>query len=263
LNDAPLMNKTFLFGLYLLSLVYSKADPGLVVLFNGNSSAGKSSLTEAMVQQSKTKYQVVSFDDFYHSGRAQVQNSTSGGPRGDTMAAFYQYARQEAEAGKNIIIDTVQFDQKYDKYCAILNCETATKVVVYCPIQHILKRVERRNQSDDPLNRRPLLLCFRQFIQMYKPQTSPDELFVDRTTTTIMRAALAEVGSKLKDSSQYDALYKQYTKVFGIEEDKEIVIVTKGKYDLVINTKMNSKKENVRRVEDYMRKRGSKVAVRP
>jgi chloramphenicol 3-O-phosphotransferase len=257
------MNKIAFIGFYLISLFYAQADPGLVVLLNGTSSAGKSSLAEAMVQQSKTKYHVVSFDDFYHSGRAKVRTSRLGGSFDDTMTAFYQYAHQESEVGKNIIIDTVQFDQRYDKYCAILNCETAIKVVVYCPIQHILKRVERRNNSDDRLNRRPVLLCFGQFIQMYKPQSSPDELVVDRTTTTVMRAALAEVGSKVNHSSEFEALYKQYARVFGIEEDKEIVLVTKGKYDLVINTKMDSKKENVRRVENYIKNRASKLVAKP
>ena len=86
---------------------------------------------------------------------------------------------------------------------------------------------------------------------------------MDRTTTTVMRAALAEVGSKVKQSSEFDALYKQYARVFGIEEDKEVVLVTKGKYDLVINTKMNSKKENVRLVENYIKNRASKIAAKP
>ena len=65
------------------------------------------------MQQSKTKYRVVSFDDFYHSRRAKVRTSRLGGSVGDTMTAFYQYAYQESEAGKHIIIDTVQFNQKY------------------------------------------------------------------------------------------------------------------------------------------------------
>ena len=49
-----------------------------------------------------------------------------------------------------------------------------------------------------------------------------------------------------------------YVRVFGIDKDRELVIVPKGKYVLVVNTKWDSKKKNVRRVEDYVKSRREK-----
>jgi chloramphenicol 3-O-phosphotransferase len=242
-----------LFCFSLLAAVDLLAEPGKIVLFNGTSSAGKSSLAEVVVQDSKTKFEVVSFDDFHRSYREK---------RGITLfkreqyedfrTSLYRHAKAQSEAGRNIIIDTVEFDLAYDRYCEILDCPRVIKAIVYCPLEHILKRIDRRNSADDPAGRRPVLLAFRQFLQMYKPQTSAEELVVEKTNTSRMRAALVEAGKKAGNPKQYEALYKEYVKAFGIDKDQEVVVVPKGKYDLVLDTRANTKKENVRLLEDYM-----------
>ena len=98
-------------------------------------------------------------------------------------------------------------------------------------------------------------MSFQQFLQMYKPQTSAEELIVERTSASRMRAALVEAGKKAGNPKQYEVLYKEYVKAFGIDRDQEIVVVPKWKYDLVFDTKARSKKENVRILKDYMRDR--------
>jgi chloramphenicol 3-O-phosphotransferase len=224
------------------------AEPGKIVLFNGTSSAGKSSLAEVVVRDSQTKFEVVSFDDFYHRSHREKQWE-------DFRISLYRHAKAQSEAGRNIIIDTVEFDLAYDQYCKILNCSNVVKAIVYCPLDQILRRIDRRNSADDPAGRRPVLLAFQQFLQMYKPQTSAEELVVETTNTRRIRAALVEAGKKAGNPRQYEALYKEYVKAFGIDKDQEVVVVPKGKYDLVLDTRANTKKENVRILEDYMRSR--------
>lgn len=74
---------------------------------------------------------------------------------------------------------------------------------------------------------------------------------VEKTSTSILRNALVEAGKKADNAGKYQALYKEYVKVFGIDKDQELIIVAKGKYDLAVNTKANTKKENVRILENY------------
>ena len=245
-------------GLTVFAALQVLAAPGTIILFNGTSSAGKSSLAEAMVQESKTQYEVISFDDFRYSYEEKHQTTRWGYKEyNEVMVALYRHAKAEAEAGKNVIIDTVEFDRGYDTYCEILECPRVIKVIVYCPLEHLLKRIDKRNNEGVPSNRRPVLLSFDQFVQMYKPQTSPQELVVARTSTSVLRAALAEAGQKAGNTrrNQYQALYKEYVKVFGIDKDQELVLVPKGKYDVVVNTKWDSKKKNIRILEDYMKSR--------
>lgn len=243
--------------LSLLAWLNTLAAPGNIVLLNGTSSAGKSSLAEVMVKESKTKYEVISFDEFRRSYEANHRLTRWGFKEyNGVMVSLYRHVKEQSEAGKNVIVDTVEFDRYYDKYCDILNCSNVIKAIVYCPPQDILKRIDRRNNSGIPFNRRPVLLAFQQFLEMYKPQSSPDELVVERTSTTVLRAALAEAGKKANSPAKYQALYKDYVNVFGIDQDQKIIILPKGKYDLVINTRANTKKENLRLPEDYVKNRG-------
>ena len=231
-------------------------EPGKIVLFNGTSSAGKSSLAEVVVQDSKIKFEVVSFDDFHRSYREKHGITRFNREQwGDLRNSLYRHAKAQSEAGRNVIIDTVEFDVAYDQYCKILNCSNVVKAIVYCPLDQILRRIDRRNSADDPAGRRPVLLAFQQFLQMYKPQTSAEELVVETTNTSRIRAALVEAGKKAGNPRQYEPLYKEYVKAFGIDKDQEVVVVPKGKYDLVLDTRANTKKENLRILEDYMRSR--------
>ena len=249
-------SKAVLFCLSLLSGVNLLAEPGQIVLFNGTSSAGKSSLAEVVVRDSETKFEVVSFDDFHRSYRKEHRIAHFNAQQyQDFLVSLYRHARAQSEAGRNIIIDTVEFELGYDKYCEILNCSNVVKVVVFCPLDQILQRIDRRNRAGDPAGRRPVLLAFQQFLQMYRLQTLPDELVVERTSTVRIRTALVEAGKKARNPKQYEALYKQYVAAFGIDRDQDIVIVPRRKYDLVLNTRAMSKKENVRILQDYMKGR--------
>jgi chloramphenicol 3-O-phosphotransferase len=120
------MNAPVLFCFSFLAGGNLLAESGKIVLFNGTSSAGKSSLAEIVVRDSETKFEVVSFDDFHRSYR-----------------------------------------EKHG--------------------------ITRFNQ--------------------------------------------------------------EYIKAFEIDKDREVVVVAKGKYDLVLDTRARSKKENVRILEDYIRGR--------
>src|SRR5438045_2641526 len=95
------------------------------------------------------------------------------------------------------------------KAATVQFCLSLLKAIVYCPLDSILKRIERRNGSGDPNGRRPVLLSFQQFVEMYKPRSSPEELIVEKTSTVRIRAALVEAGKKAGNPRQYEVLYKQ------------------------------------------------------
>ena len=250
------MKGFLVFCFSLLAWINVVAAPGRIVLLNGTSSAGKSSLAEVLVQESSTKYEVVSFDDFHRSYREQ--NAVSQLNRDqyrDFRMALYRHVKAQSDAGRNVIIDTVEFELAYDKYCEILDCSKVIKTIVYCPLDHILKRIDRRNSAEGTNGRRPVLLAFQQFLNMYKLQSSPEELIVEKTHTRRIRMALEEAGKKAGSPRQYERLYARYVTEIGIDQDQEIVLVPKQKYDLVINTRAQTKKENVRILEDYVKKR--------
>ena len=125
-----------------------RAAPGTIILFNGTSSAGKSSLADVMIRESEQKYEVLSYDDFLRSYR-QERGITWLNPEQyrDFLLSLYRHARNRSDAGTNVIIDTVEFDLAYEKYCELLNCSNVIKTIVYCPLEPLLKRIDRRNSA--------------------------------------------------------------------------------------------------------------------
>lgn len=250
------MRAPSLICLGLLAALNGFAAAGHIVLLNGTSSAGKSSLAEAIIAESTNRFEVVSFDDFYHAYRARHRVSRlTGGQYQDFLLSMYRHARALSDAATNVIIDTVEFDRAAGAYCDILNCSNVIKAVVYCPLQDILARIDRRNGSPNPSDHRAVLICFQQFLETYKLQSSPAELVVEKTSTGVIRAALVEAGRKTNNPRLYDSLYRQYEEAFGIDRDREIILVPKGKYDLVLNTRANTKRKNVRLVEEFLKNR--------
>jgi hypothetical protein len=63
----------------------------------------------------------------------------------------------------------------YDEFCKVLDCSKVVKAILSCPLDQILKRIDRRNSADNPVGR-TVFLAFQQFVQMYKLQTSLEEL---------------------------------------------------------------------------------------
>ena len=45
----------------------------------------------------------------------------------------------------------------------------------------------------------------------------------------------------------------RWVNAFGIDQDRDIVLVPKGQYDLVVNTKWDSKKKNVGLLESHVK----------
>jgi len=221
--------------------------PGSIILLNGTSSAGKSSLAAVLVARFTSPCAVVSYDDFHRAYR---------GPRASFLTEFYRHARKVSDAGTNVIIDTVEFDRDADRYCAVLNCSNVVRTVVYCPLPAIHKRVDRRNASDDPYDHRGVLLAFQQFVEMYRPQSAPGELVVEKTTTAALRSALEEAGRKADNPARYEALRREFVRVFDIDRDRELVLVPRGRYDLVLNTRAAKKAENAGRVLTLLEQRG-------
>jgi len=89
----------------------------------------------------------VSFDDFLHSYRLKREHPES------FLTSLYRHAKEQSEAGKNIVIDTVEFDRDYDNVLRHLGCRTWSSGGLL-PASRIFSTHHRRNISADPSNHR-------------------------------------------------------------------------------------------------------------
>src|SRR3990167_4838001 len=104
--------------------------------------------------------------------------------------ALYGKVKNLALAGKNVFVDTVEFDQNYEIYSEILGHNKVVKILVYCPLDVIIEHVEKRNLSSDQQEHRLLNQAFTQFAQIYKLQDSDNEMVVDRISSARIKMAL-------------------------------------------------------------------------
>lgn len=184
-----------------------------------------------------------------------------------TYMDFFEYAKNQAQ-NNNIIIDTV-FDtvDNYDQISRIMHNSKMTKILVYCPLDVIQERIEKRNMSGKPEEKRNAWQAFVQFTTFYKLQESPKDQVVDtiapekilnslkKTITDFMgeleQKNLGDV--KLKQATE-DLRYfsDQFIKRFNLESSTEIAIVTKNHYDLILNTATTEPAENAKKILHYI-----------
>lgn len=184
-----------------------------------------------------------------------------------TYLDFFEYAKNQAQ-NNNIIIDTV-FDtvDNYDQISRIMHNAKMTRILVYCPLDVIQERIEKRNMSGKPEEKRNAWQAFVQFTTFYKVQESPKDQVVDtiapekilnslkKTITDFMR----ELEQKNLDDIKFkqateDVRYfsDQFIKRFNLESDKEITIVTKNHYDIILNTATTEPAVNAKKILHYI-----------
>lgn len=241
---------------------------GTIVLLNGTSSAGKTSIMKALQNIYGDSYSYLNGDEFADT-YAVAHSMPDSMPRDEQnkqiLSALFAHAKQLAISGKNVFVDVVEFDDYYDHYCSILDCKKLVKILVYCPLDVIVDRVALRNISGQEKEKRPLNLSFGQFAAIYKLQKSADEVVVDRIATSRMRYALEaaaeevrmlmkEAGVKAEEFEANIALFKQpLVEQFNFDGNDEIVLTTRHPWDLIVNSGIKSPAEIAHIIVGYLK----------
>lgn len=250
------------------SLKQKKTESGLVVLFNGTSSAGKSAIVNELQGIYGPTYEVVALDDFQvayqkeHPIAASEREAMRAMPIEKLRLLFrkiheamYSHVKQLALQGKNVFVDTVDFDDAYDHYSSILGHEKIIKILVYCPLDVIVDRVQKRTLEGST---RSLNLVWGQFPAIYKLQESDKEVVVDRVATSRIKTKLPLVREEAKLSPEEAISESDFVNQFKLDTRDEIVLVPKHQWDLIVNTGINSPEEVAQEVVSFLKKRGYK-----
>ncbi len=248
------------------SFKQKRPEAGLIVLFNGTSSAGKSAIINELQGIYGPAYGVVALDDFQVAYQKEHPISASEREVMKAMPieklrllfrkiheAMYSHVKQLALQGKNVFVDTVDFDDDYDRYCAILGSEKVIKILVYCPLDVIVDRVQKRALEGSP---RSLNLVWSQFPAIYKLQESDNDVIVDRIATSRIKAKLPLVREEAKLTPDEAVSESDFVKQFKLDTRDEIVLAPKHQWDLIVNTGIHSPEEVAQEVVSFLEKRG-------
>jgi chloramphenicol 3-O-phosphotransferase len=235
-----------------------KTQPGVIILLNGTSSAGKSCIIQELEQIYDQKFQVASVDTFILKLAADAgvdlalhkDEFFAHMDWNNLYANFYTYTKKLSGAGQNLIIDTVLYEAHYETYDKILGTNVI-KILVYCPLDKILDHITQRNQSDDVKEHRNIRQAFEQFLSLYTMQSSPDDTIIDLTNTKQMLHTLHEVQHQSTEKD-YQKLMQKFSQQFNLDDSHKIILAQKYPWDLIVNTGIDSSQIAAQKISHFL-----------
>lgn len=250
---------------------------GLILLLNGTSSAGKTTVLKEL-KRIKPKLAQLSVDDYFPQQLKEKAhelgweeaskinpwlfmrlyiNQKMGGAYFDTQVRqllfteippFYPIAQEIARTGKDVIIDTVlEYESAYQQAFKFFKDSRLTLILIYCPLDTILERVKSRDTSGNKQEFRPVFLPFEQFPAMYKVQENSHEPIVDIIKTATMKAALEiaiqefiNQNNSLEYTPKLQAFKQDFIRHFKLDEQEEIALTPRHRYASIFNSKLQS-----------------------
>lgn len=223
---------------------------GTIILLNGTSSAGKSSIIKELQNIYENSFSVVSIDGFIRERSINWSEDTIDWD--DLWTKFYTHIKNLSESGQAIVIDTVCYEEGYQKYNAILGTQLI-KILVYCPLDIIIEHVEERNNSGDADERRSLCQACEQFLSLYSAQNSSEDIIIDTIDSSRILYVLDKVkeetdrwSQERKDGDETDyqkrctEVYQGFEKKFHVSEVNEISLIQIYPWDFIVTTGINS-----------------------
>nr|WP_145164662.1 zeta toxin family protein [Paenibacillus terrae] len=194
---------------------------GLIVLLNGTSSAGKTSISMELTNQKEILFHHLSIDDFYHNYNDFINNKfpdlkpvrklddeVIGQIIFDPIISmYYATIKLFSEMGLNVIVDTViENDKWFNDYLDVLFDYPTLFVGVICSKEELARREQIRGD-------RRIGLANSQFDKVY----SFNEYDLEVNTEELSPAECAEkILSLIKSDQDYSAFKKLSKREFSV-----------------------------------------------
>ncbi|WP_098743554.1 chemotaxis protein [Paenibacillus sp. EZ-K15] len=136
---------------------------GLIVLMNGTSSSGKTSISMELINQKKILFHHLSIDDFFYNYNdfidnkfpdieptREVDNQVVGQILFDPIiSVYYATIKLFSEMGLNVIVDTViDNDKRFNDYLDVLFDHPTLFVGVLCSKEELIRREQIRGDRE-------------------------------------------------------------------------------------------------------------------
>ena len=164
-------------------------------------------------------------------------------------------AQKLARAGMNVIVDTPISGKTYRYFKTSAYSKHTYFILVYAPIDRLLKHVQTRNDSGMRSEKRKPLWSFKDFLRLFEPcdVTSPKKLDVltKETYETVFKELEGLVESKDQDDLKKTKLAFERT-FFGGGRDVVGVTLKTPPHDFVINTGIASPAACAEKLEAWL-----------
>jgi chloramphenicol 3-O-phosphotransferase len=276
--------------LFILCLFSYLRPQGTVILLNGTSSAGKSSIAQELQKtldyscefvgidknvnepalntiieyvQQKTKEPVTkeNIDDI---AEKLVKDGTTtqedldnfyGQASNKLFNGMIQKIKDFTQNGKNVIFDTIIGDdseQEIVRAFEQFRGENVLFLLVYCPFQELAKRIAARN-SGDKLEQRDFSIVWRQFGGLYKAaQPSDAPILETLSKNTVTDLVQLHARSEFEEEKEFNEFLSELLENLSLNNHEIVRITSSYKYDLIVNNATQSPAECAQQIRDFM-----------
>jgi deoxyadenosine/deoxycytidine kinase len=235
-------------------------QPGIIIILNGTSSAGKTTLVAALHAINDTLY-VASIDTYM---RAHQHGSWE-----TKCIGFYKEISEKAWAGHNVIVDTVLYHNNYTKYDALLKNHDGTsdrqpqpikliKILVYCPLDSIVAHVQARNRGTNSLEHRSVHTAFVAFCSLYMLQNCAHDIVIDTIDSSKTKAALHNACRTIHSKSpkyikKQQKINRKIIHQFKLNSVDKMRLTPKHPWDLIVNTATDTPETIAQNIADFIK----------
>lgn len=232
-----------------------KSKPGMIILCNGTSSAGKSTLVKALHELYEDDFEIAGID-------AYAQTHQFNGFANLRYHRFYKMIHKKALAGQNMLVDTVLYHNRYKKYDAMLCADgiQLIKILVYCPVDCLVDHVRKRNLNGNAMEHRTVSQAFRAFLALYTMHKKGKTQIIDTMHSSEMKAAVEQSLDVIarwseKSKKRQHITNKKMVHKFDLDTPHQIFITPAHRWDLIVNTGINSPYEIAQQIAKFVAQR--------
>ncbi len=245
-----------------------KRANGRLVVLDGVSSAGKSSIVRELLYFNKT-YKGIAIDDYGNPIFLEQQKNPV--PRdgflsklGAAEQKMFHEISQLLATGQNIILDTVlaglQGIESIERNLKFLNPFNGILILIYCPlgilVQRLLARNKKAREQNRPEDERTLTHALQQFSVMYKRREHHNEVVLGQLSKKEVLDACHEVLPEFKGDEDVFANFKaKILQNLGLLDNETMPITTRIPYNFIVSTAQRSSHDCALIIESYLKER--------
>ncbi len=249
-----------------LEKITTSTNSGSMILFDGTSCAGKTSICKLLSHNVPTSYHYIALDDFITDVfEEQKQNPL---PFNEFIAtcnkrteSMYVHIGTMVHRGNNVLCDTtltcLEDTTSTYRWFKIIKNINNVMILVYCPFDAVVKRLQQRNHhariQNQPRNSRITSVVLRQFHAMFKAHRDKTEFTIDELSRANVDRAFELVRDDFADAQEFESLRKEIFKKFGLHNRNKVFIAPRLSYDYVINTHHYPVEDCVKIIFEHLR----------
>ena len=245
---------------------FSKKSQGHVIVLDGTSTAGKSSIIKYLLPMLGNSYEKVAIDDFvtpvFLEQEKQQRSEKEFLQRiHEVSDGMYNKIRKLVNSGKNILVDTVisglEGEKDRKNFFEKLNGLNVFLILVYCPLNVLAERINKRNEKalkenkpEDTRSRSVALV----FDDIYKAQESNDEVTLGKLSRKDIDVAYSNPQKKLGETAEaFKQIKQNLISHFKLKDKGTVNITSQLVYDCIVNTSKNNPKECAEQIKNCLK----------